>query len=228
VGYLKLQAGKIGSPDIYLDATDAVEINTLREAEAAVGATEIEVSKRLYVGNLPPSTTVDDLRSAFDRVDLAIKEMVVPPRSAGNGNRWFAIVEMLDGRNAMAAVDSRDLTLAGRRLVINEAYSLSSQIDRSRGGRTPRIDITERLYIAGLSHAATETTVRTLFQNHGLNPVDVYVPRDRQTGRPRGFGFATMSSLSEATQAIGALHGSLVDGISLTVQPATARSTTLK
>jgi RNA recognition motif-containing protein len=223
---LKLRAEeKIAAPDIYLDTADAVELKTLREAEAAVGATEIEVSKRLYVGNLPPGTTVDELRSAFDRAGLTIAEVVVPPRVSSNATRWFAIVEMTDGKNAMEAVDSRELNLKGKRLVINEAYSLSAQIERPRGGRTPHVDITERLYVAGFPYSATETTVRTIFQNHGLNPVDVYLPRDRQTGRPRGFGFVAMSSHVEATQAIGALNGSLVEGRSLTVRPAAPRST---
>lgn len=204
-----------------------MELKTLREAEAAVGETEIEVSKRLYVGNLPPATTVDELRSAFDHAELTIAEVVLPPRSSPNATRWFAMVDMIDGRDAMEAVDSRELTLKARQLIINEAYSLSAQIDRPQGSRPPRVDITERLYVGGLPPAATETAVRILFQNHGLSPVDIYLPKDRQTGRPRGFGFVSMSSQSEATQAIGALNGSLVEGISITVRPATPRSTNL-
>ncbi len=226
VQYLKQRVGeKIGAPDIYLESVDTVELNTLREAEAAVGATEIEVSKRLYVGNLPAGTTADDLRSAFEGAGFAIAEVPRPPRPSANPSRWFAFVEMADGRNAMEALDSRELSLKGRRVVIDEAFSLSDQMDRPKRGRAPGIDISERLFVAGLPHAATENTVRVLFQNHGLNPVDVFVPKDRQTGRPRGFGFVSMSSQSEAAQAIGALNGSLVDGRNLTVRAATPRPT---
>jgi RNA recognition motif-containing protein len=226
VEYLKLRAEeRIGAPEVYLDPSEAVELNTMREAEAAVGATEIEVSKRLYVGSLPSGTTMDELRSAFGAAGLTIAEVVVPPRASGHAARWFGIVEMTDGRNAMEAVDSRDLNLKGRRLVVNEAYPLSSQIGRQQGGRMPSIDITERLYVAGLPYSANETTLRTLFQNHGLNPVDVHIVRDRQSGRGKGFGFVSMSSQSEAAQAIGALNGSLVDGRSLILAPATPRST---
>jgi len=224
VGYLKERSEeKVGAPDIYLETGDIVELKTLREAEAAVGATEIEVSKRLFVGNIPPKTTSDELRSAFDKAGLAVADVVVPPR-AGSTARWFAIMEMRDGKAAMEAVDSRGLILNGRRLVVDEAHSLSAQIDRPRGGRTPRVDITERLYISGIPSSATETTVRLLFQNHGLNPIEVYLPRDRQTGRLKGYGFVAMSSESEAASAIGALNGSLVDGVGLTVQPAAPRS----
>ncbi len=229
VEYLKLHAEeRIGAPDVYLDPSDAVELNTMREAEAAVGATEIEVSKRLYVGNLPPGTTTDELRSAFGAAGLAIAEVVVPPRVSGHAARWFGIVEMTDGRSAMDAVDSRDLNVKGRRLVVNEAFALSSQIDRQKGGRMPSVDVTERLYVAGLPYSANESTVRTLFQNHGLNPVEVHVVRDRESGRGKGFGFVSMGSQSEATQAIGALNGSLVEGRSLILAPAMPRSSDLR
>lgn len=40
---------------------------------------------------------------------------------------------------------------------------------------------------------------------------------DRETGRPRGFAFVTMSSAEEAQKAIAALNGSHLDGRALTV-----------
>ena len=211
-------------PDIYLNDADVVELKTLREAEAAVGATEIEVSKRLHVGNLGPAARAEDLRSVFDRAGLPVAAVIVAPRPAGNSNRWFAMIEMKDGKSAMVAVDSRDLFLAGRRLVISEAHSLPAQTNRSRNSRVPRVDITERLYIAGLPLTATETTVQVLFQNHGLSPVEVFLPRDRKTGQHKGFGFVSMSSEAEAGQAIGAVNGSLVDGKALAVRPAAPRA----
>jgi RNA recognition motif. (a.k.a. RRM, RBD, or RNP domain) len=225
VEYLKQRAEeKIAAPEVYMDDRGPLSLNTLREAEAAVGAIEIEFSKRLYVGNLPPATTVEELRATFSVSGLTIADVVTQPRPSPNPTRWFAFVDMIDAKNAMEAVDSRDVTLNGRRLIINEAYSLSAQVDRPRRGRTPRVDITERLYVAGLPYSATESSVRTLFQNHGLNPVEVYLPKDRQTGCLRGFGFVAMSSVSDAIQAIGALNGSLVEGRSITVRTAVPRA----
>ena len=46
---------------------------------------------------------------------------------------------------------------------------------------------------------------------------------DRETGRPRGFGFVTMSSAEEAQKAIEALNGKDVDGRALTVNVAKPR-----
>ena len=219
VEYLKERAQeKIAAPEVYLDDAGALGLNTLREAEAAVGAIEVEFSKRLYVGNLPPSTTNEELRAAFGNAGLTIGEIVTAPRPSTSSARWFAFVDMIDGRNALEAVDSRNVTLKGRRLMVNEAHSLRAQVERPRYGRTPSVDNTERLYLAGLPLSTTEDSVRSLFQNHGLNPVEIYLPKDLQNGRPRGFGFARMGSQSEAAQAIGALNGSLVEGKSITVR----------
>jgi RNA recognition motif-containing protein len=46
---------------------------------------------------------------------------------------------------------------------------------------------------------------------------------DRETGRPRGFGFITMSSAEEASKAIEAMNGRDMDGRALTVNVAKPR-----
>jgi RNA recognition motif-containing protein len=46
---------------------------------------------------------------------------------------------------------------------------------------------------------------------------------DRMSGRPRGFGFVTMSTPEEAQKAIEAMHGKMLDGRNLTVNLARPR-----
>jgi RNA recognition motif-containing protein len=53
--------------------------------------------------------------------------------------------------------------------------------------------------------------------------VDVYLPADRQTGRPRGFAFVQLSSEVEAAEAIRLFHDREVDGRRLTVNAAEDR-----
>jgi hypothetical protein len=224
VEYLKARAAeRICAPEVYLDSTDARAATMLREAEAAIGAIEIEISKRLYVGNLPPSTTKDELWEAFVRSGLPIREVVLPPRLSGTGAKWFAIIEMADAKGAMGAVDSSALNVRGRRLLVSEAHKLSDQITGRKGERSPKVDVTERLYVAGLSLSADEATIRELFHKHGLQPIEVFVPRERRSGKGKGYGFVAMSSQSEAVQAIGVLNGLHLEGRSLTVRPATPR-----
>lgn len=58
-----------------------------------------------------------------------------------------------------------------------------------------------RLYIGNMSQETSEQELRTMFTEAGtVSAVDLIM--DRQTGKPKGFGFVTMSSLDEAEKAI--------------------------
>ena len=54
--------------------------------------------------------------------------------------------------------------------------------------------------------------------------VDVYIPTDRVTGRPRGFAFVTMGSSDDARAAISALDGTALRGRNMKVSEAQERS----
>jgi RNA recognition motif-containing protein len=75
-----------------------------------------------------------------------------------------------------------------------------------------------KIYVGNLPFSADEASVRTLFAQHGT--VDsVALITDRDTGRPRGFGFVEMSK-SDATRAIQSLNGHDLDGRALKVNEA--------
>jgi RNA recognition motif-containing protein len=75
-----------------------------------------------------------------------------------------------------------------------------------------------KIYVGNLPFSATEDGVRTLFAQHGT--VDgVSLIADRETGRPRGFGFVEMPR-SDAARAIQNLNGTDMDGRALKVNEA--------
>ena len=76
-----------------------------------------------------------------------------------------------------------------------------------------------KLFVAGLPDSVTEDALREIFEAVGGTVVDVSLPRDRATGRPRGFGFVTFSTSEEAGNARNALDGSLQAGRSISVRP---------
>jgi RNA recognition motif-containing protein len=80
-----------------------------------------------------------------------------------------------------------------------------------------------KIYVGNLPFTATEEEVRTLFGSHGA-VASVALPTDRDTGRPRGFGFVEMGSSTDAAAAIGALNGHSLGGRSLRVNEAQERS----
>ena len=75
-----------------------------------------------------------------------------------------------------------------------------------------------KIYVGNLPFSATEDSVRALFSQHGT--VDsVALINDRDTGRPRGFGFVEMPS-ADAARAIQSLNGHDVQGRALKVNEA--------
>lgn len=76
-----------------------------------------------------------------------------------------------------------------------------------------------KLFVAGLPDNISEDLLRQLFETAGRTVEDVSIPRDRATGKPRGFGFVTMSTSEQAEQSRAALDGSLVAGRSISVRP---------
>lgn len=80
----------------------------------------------------------------------------------------------------------------------------------------------KRLYVGNLSFDATEDDVRGAFSAFG-EVSSVHMVTDRDTGRPRGFGFVEMADSDAADQAIENLNGSQLSGRALTVNEARPR-----
>jgi len=79
-----------------------------------------------------------------------------------------------------------------------------------------------KLYVGNLSFNTTEADLKDAFSAHG-NVAEAVLVMDRESGRPRGFGFVTMSTDEEAQQAINGLNGQQLDGRPLTVNEAKPR-----
>jgi RNA recognition motif. (a.k.a. RRM, RBD, or RNP domain) len=78
-----------------------------------------------------------------------------------------------------------------------------------------------KLYVGNLPFTATDEAVRTLFTTHGTVE-KVSLITDRDSGRPRGFGFVEMSN-ADASRAMQALNGTDFEGRSLRVSEAQDR-----
>src|ERR1700682_206475 len=79
-----------------------------------------------------------------------------------------------------------------------------------------------KLFVGNLSFNITENDLQDAFAAHGT-VVEANLMMDRATGRPRGFGFVTMSTPEEAQKAIETLNGTTIDGRALTVNVAKPR-----
>jgi cold-inducible RNA-binding protein len=79
--------------------------------------------------------------------------------------------------------------------------------------------IVKNIFVGNLDFAATESSVRSMFEPYGA--VDrVHLVTDRETGRSRGFAFVEMSNTDEADRAIAGLNGANFEGRALNVNEA--------
>ena len=82
--------------------------------------------------------------------------------------------------------------------------------------------MSNKLFVGNLSFNTTENDLQDMFAAHGT-VLEANLMMDRDSGRPRGFGFVTMSTPEEAQTAINALNGKEIDGRALTVNVARPR-----
>jgi RNA recognition motif-containing protein len=78
------------------------------------------------------------------------------------------------------------------------------------------------LYVGNLPFSATEAEVRSLFEQHGKVEA-VKIVSDRETGRPRGFGFVDMPA-EDAQSAAQHMNGYEMNGRPLRVNEARERA----
>eukprot|EP01083_Nonionella_stella_P106761 308387_1 len=191
-----------------------------KEVEAEAPADTVN----LYVGNLDYNTTEDDIREAFSPFGNIIKIFMPTDRETGRP-RGFGFVEYDNRKDAEAAIAKMDsATLGSRNLRVNES---KPRVERPAGGgfngaggggfnASGSADV--KLYVGNLSYNTTEESLRESFAQSG-EVTDCSLVTDRETGRPRGFGFITMPS-ADAQKAIQALNGQELDGRTLTVNEA--------
>jgi len=80
-----------------------------------------------------------------------------------------------------------------------------------------------KIYVGNLSSEVTEEELRQEFEAFG-EVTSVNIVTDKYSGRPRGFGFVEMTSVSEGQAAITGLNGKMLKERTLNVSAARPRS----
>lgn len=80
-----------------------------------------------------------------------------------------------------------------------------------------------RIFVGNLPYSIDEAQLRAWFEQQGHAVHEVKLVHDRDTGRPRGFGFVELGSPAEAEACIAALQGHELGGRTLTIRSAHER-----
>ncbi len=75
-----------------------------------------------------------------------------------------------------------------------------------------------KLFVGNLAYSVTEDELQQLFGEFG-EVTSAVVPKDRETGRPRGFAFVEMQTQAAAEAAIKGLDGREMSGRQIKVSP---------
>src|SRR4051794_35653863 len=81
----------------------------------------------------------------------------------------------------------------------------------------------KNIFVGNLDFAATESSIRALFEQYGTVQ-RVNVVTDRDSGRSRGFAFVELNDSTEGDRAIAALNGTSLEGRALNINEARPKS----
>jgi nucleolin len=192
-----------------------------------------EDARKLFVAGLPDSINEEVLRQLFEATGGTVQEVSLPKDRTSGRARGFGFVTLETPEQAERARAALDGSFqAGRPISVRQFQGGSGR----RDARTPEAPAASSsfssppedrtLYVGNLPYDATADEVENLLTKCGVTPVlRVHLPVGPD-GRPRGFGFVTLSSPESVQQSLGALANADVRGRRVMVKVAHPRGST--
>lgn len=173
---------------------------------------------KIYCGNLPFDAEREEITAMFEPYG-DVTDCFIPLDRDDGRPRGFAFITMPDDAAAAAIEALNGVEFGGRDIVVNESRPRGADGD---GGAVSRRTRRQKLYVGNISFQTDEEELVALFEEYG-EILDMYVPVDQDTGRPRGFAFVTMEA-DVAAQVLNECDGYELDGRILRVNEAQAKS----
>jgi RNA recognition motif-containing protein len=172
----------------------------------------------VYVGNLPFSTTQDQIQDLFAEKDISVLNIAMPMSGdtmEEQRSKGFCFVDVESEAMITSAVDAfNEMYFDGRNMRVNKLLpkeEVQQRNNRRDKNFTP--DGQKKMYVGNLSFDATYDDIKEHFEQYG-EVSDLYIPM--RDDRPRGFCFITMPTES-ADSAMAKLNGADFMGRSLVV-----------
>ncbi len=181
---------------------------------------EVQLSVRLFVGNLPPRLCFPELEDLFTPFGALLSAELMTDPTTGR-SRGFGFIEMESTEAAQAAISSLNGSVVdGQALSVKEAKPARDMMQPRGGVERPAPMSTStdrpssasgkawgvRLFVGNLPYTARAAELEKLFAEAG-KVVSVSLVTDRVTGQSKGFAFIDMGSREEAAAAIKRFDG---------------------
>lgn len=184
-------------------------------AQATATPTGEEPTKTLFVGRLSWNVDNDRLAQEFSEIGEVESARVQMDRNTGK-SRGFGYVNFVDAASVDKALETmQGAEIDGRPVNLDRSSQVSKEAGREKranafGDNEASGPPTSTLFVGNLSWDSTEDTVWETFGEHGVK--GVRLPTDRETGRPKGFGYVEFENVDGAKAAYETLKGTEIDG----------------
>ncbi|CEJ62443.1 Putative RNA-binding protein musashi/mRNA cleavage and polyadenylation factor I complex [Penicillium brasilianum] len=157
------------------------------EHEESRSGTGIKEDGKMFIGGLNWETTDQSLRDYFSQFG-EVQECTVMRDSATGRSRGFGFLTFRDPKTVNT-------------VMVKEHYLDGKIIDPKRAIPRDEQEKTSKIFVGGVSQEATEQDFKQFFTQFG-RVIDATLMIDKDTGRPRGFGFVTFDSEAAVENAL--------------------------
>jgi nucleolin len=174
-----------------------------------------EESKTIFVGRLSWSVDNDRLAQEFAHCGEVESAIVQMDRDSGK-SRGFGYVRFTTSEAVEKALLMNGQEIDGRAVNIDRSTAPDKSQAREKRAQTfgdQTSPPSATLFVGNLSYNVSEDTVWSFFNDYGVK--SVRLPTDRETGRPKGFGYVEFEDIDGAKKAFEATNGAEIDGRSV-------------
>jgi len=144
--------------------------------------------KKLFLGGLAPHSTQESIRAYFSNYGV-VQECILMVDRLTNRSRCFGFITMRDKEDIDRILASEQI-VDGKRVDCKLAVPREASVVPPAAPEIQPVLRTKKMFVGGLSPEVTDQDFREYFQQFG-ELEDSVVMFDRDTQRPRGFGFIT-------------------------------------
>ena len=163
--------------------------------------------KKLFLGGLAPHSTQESIRAYFSNYGV-VQECILMVDRLTNRSRCFGFITMRDKEDI-------DRILATEQIVDGKRVDCKLAVPREQSVTvTPEVQPvlrTKKMFVGGLSPEVTDQDFREYFQQFG-EVEDSVVMFDRDTQRPRGFGFITFINEESVERVLANFNHNAIKG----------------
>ena len=170
-----------------------------------------EETKTVFIGNLAFSTDDEQLKIEFSSFGEVVSARVPVDRNTGRA-RGIGYVEFADHASALAAVAASGKEIMGREVKIDlSAPRVPNPEKRAKAFNDETSPPSTVLFVGNLDFNCTEDGIWEAFGDFG-EVVSVRLPTDRETQKPKGFGYVEFADQATAIKAFEGMRGKEILG----------------